>query len=606
LQQQQQQQQSAKPRHTHTAFAKSRGQDPFDADSFQAASSASEDEEERQERLAKEEEHRREARLFVAAYKGSQTDMVARLPNELLCHLLLFLDFPTVMASAVRVNRAWRWALRDEECWRTVAIRNLTQCNDRTIAASSSCWARLNEADFSGCQLGDSGVHTLALNCSELKTLSLSRCVTIGDQALRSLAHHCPLTSLDVSFCEKVTDAGVGSLAKGLRGRLHTLNLQRCRSVQDPALYQLARHCPQLRNLDLTWCRQVTDKGLGVLASRCTRLRVLKLRWCALVTDLGVCHLTRHARALEHLSLDHCRELTDTSVGEIAQHLDQLRSLSLLFCDKLTDTAVTHLKAARCLGLISLTLDYCDHVSVGALQSLLVFEAAPDSIQWPEISYPPTYSRRASRVSTARARRESARAPVSTAGAWGIELGGGGGDNSGLDDEEGDSEDGWGDSDTVLLEEEGAPISTKLAANFAATAAANFGGRPGSALNIIGTSRATLPALGPLDLGDAWSRIGTLNTTAAANCAYQCHQPNENYADSICLNAKTINPFVRCCGHPRFRQDGTQEQGRHSCDEFGAERRPLSPRDAQQQVVPAHLPGAGATYLHSGRVCECV
>jgi len=85
-----------------------------------------------------------------------------------------------------------------------------------------------------------------------------------GDGALVSatgrLLHASRLASVDLSFCERVGDAGVRALAA-------------C--------------CPLLTRVNLCDCRGLTDAGVESLVRRCKRLESLSLELCTKVTDVG-------------------------------------------------------------------------------------------------------------------------------------------------------------------------------------------------------------------------------------------------------------------------------------------------------------------------------
>jgi hypothetical protein len=66
------------------------------------------------------------------------------------------------------------------------------------------------------------------------------------------------LTELDLFYCHKMTNLGLGHLALG---------------------------CPQLRRVTLDGCNRVSSGGLSVLVASCTRLSVLSLTGCNLPAD---------------------------------------------------------------------------------------------------------------------------------------------------------------------------------------------------------------------------------------------------------------------------------------------------------------------------------
>jgi hypothetical protein len=70
------------------------------------------------------------------------------------------------------------------------------------------------------------------------------------------------LTKIDLSYCDKLTDGGIGELARHCTG-LTTVNLSRCYELTDGGLCELARHCAGLTTVNLSHCNKLTDGGLG-------------------------------------------------------------------------------------------------------------------------------------------------------------------------------------------------------------------------------------------------------------------------------------------------------------------------------------------------------
>jgi hypothetical protein len=67
-------------------------------------------------------------------------------------------------------------------------------------------------------------------HCPALRSLDLSFCEMVGDDALKSVAERCPkLEALDLTGCRLVTDAGCSHLAR-LKG-LVSLKLELCNKV---------------------------------------------------------------------------------------------------------------------------------------------------------------------------------------------------------------------------------------------------------------------------------------------------------------------------------------------------------------------------------------
>jgi len=95
----------------------------------------------------------------------------------------------------------------------------------------------------------------------------------IGDDDLAHLKDLTALQTLDLSGCERVTDAGLAHL-KGLTA-LQSLNLMGCDEVTDAGLAHL-KALTALQRLGLTGCDKVTDAGVADLKKVLPRLRVYR------------------------------------------------------------------------------------------------------------------------------------------------------------------------------------------------------------------------------------------------------------------------------------------------------------------------------------------
>ena len=50
----------------------------------------------------------------------------------------------------------------------------------------------------------------------------------------------------------------------------------------------IAQNCAQLQSLNLGWCDDITDKGVTSLASGCPDLRAVDLCGCVLITGIDL------------------------------------------------------------------------------------------------------------------------------------------------------------------------------------------------------------------------------------------------------------------------------------------------------------------------------
>lgn len=190
---------------------------------------------------------------------------------------------------------------------------------------------------------------------SELHTLILQDCQALSDEALRfiSLGLGGCLRTLDLSFCASVTDSGVKWLAR--MPSLRELNLRSCDNVSDIGMGYLAENGSRLTSLDVSFCERVTDAALVHISQGLLHIRALSVNACG-VGDDGLARLARSARDLTTLNLGQCSRLTDTSLHAVAQHLRHLESIDLYGCTRITTAGLERIMQLPKLKTLNLGL----------------------------------------------------------------------------------------------------------------------------------------------------------------------------------------------------------------------------------------------------------
>src|SRR5205085_2376421 len=84
-----------------------------------------------------------------------------------------------------------------------------------------------------------------------------------------------------------------------------------------------------LTHLDLSGCDRVTDAGVRAVADRLAGLTQLNLGCCDRVTDAGVVDVAGGLAGLTQLRLSGCKRVTDAGVRAVVMGLTELISLSL-------------------------------------------------------------------------------------------------------------------------------------------------------------------------------------------------------------------------------------------------------------------------------------
>lgn len=158
------------------------------------------------------------------------------------------LEPPELQCKAEAINAAV--ARLGDACGKTfeeLALWNLGLLRDRAVITLSECcryccitdchylvaswfaYFRTDASDLSAFVLSSGGA---------LRALSLNGASIITDRAVLSVAHHCAkgLTELDLSWCQRLTDEGLGLLADCCKS-LHTLRLWGCNRCEGRALH---------------------------------------------------------------------------------------------------------------------------------------------------------------------------------------------------------------------------------------------------------------------------------------------------------------------------------------------------------------------------------
>ncbi|CAK0782811.1 hypothetical protein CVIRNUC_006006 [Coccomyxa viridis] len=233
------------------------------------------------------------------------------------------------------------------EALRTVNLEFTVGIDDGNLETLSHY--PLVTVNLNGCQkLTDSGVARFIKACPTLQELSLYWNLNVGLQTLGALSTSCTgLTSLNLSGCKSVTDAGIIQLAAACTA-LRQLDLTRCVKLGDAAYAAIAQHCTQLQELrlyasmpsaravlgfsalkqlqlvDICGAHQVTGmphykEAIAALAAGGC-LQHVNLTWCIQLTDAAVIALAKGSPNLQLLSLHGIRGITDAAVDTLAQH----------------------------------------------------------------------------------------------------------------------------------------------------------------------------------------------------------------------------------------------------------------------------------------------
>ena len=154
---------------------------------------------------------------------------------------------------------------------------DLSYCSSITPVAvdliSERC-SRLQEISLKGlARLSAKKVGRLCKRCPGIQALSLAHCKRVDDETIKSIVRELWLEELDVSYCGKITDDALASIAQGCGGLLR-LDVSWCRKITELGLEDVVSSCSWLQELRLTGCDSISDQKLNALQSRHGNLTV--------------------------------------------------------------------------------------------------------------------------------------------------------------------------------------------------------------------------------------------------------------------------------------------------------------------------------------------
>lgn len=205
--------------------------------------------------------------------------------------------------------------------------------------------------------------------------INLHDCNKLTDTAVDHIMKRaCHIRTLNLAGCGNLTDMSCSFIVKdpvagSRRGAsLTSLNLSYCLRITDQGIARLVASLSCLRYINLAGCVQLTDQGVFTLVSTCTRLQEVVFAQCKQLTDKSMCYLADYLW-VEDLDLSHCNKMTDDGIEVIALEFAGLRSVRLKRCIRLTERTLDVL-SMYCSHLKEIDLQDVPNCSVGAVDRL--------------------------------------------------------------------------------------------------------------------------------------------------------------------------------------------------------------------------------------------
>ena len=265
-------------------------------------------------------------------------------------------------------------------------------CDEDAVVPALASWVcghastlRLSTAD-----VGDRGLAALLapgrrLLESRVSRVDLSFCTRLTDAALVALSMLPHLAALNLDGVHRLSNRGVYDLASTVGRSLCELSLDG-ESLTDHWLQQLLSVLPKLDSLEISFCEALTDASLASLKQHKRRhraFRKLALRkgfafsdeaMMELLSAPGSCAMGHHgafASELQELDLAECHALGDLTGIAIGEHCCNLRALVLSWCWGISDRSALAVLEG-CSELVSLRLVGLKGLTTASLATLPV------------------------------------------------------------------------------------------------------------------------------------------------------------------------------------------------------------------------------------------
>lgn len=256
----------------------------------------------------------------------------------------------------------------------TLELPGCCELNDEALAEAALSFPALEHVSIERCSLvGTVGVCALARECEFLASLNANDVNpdTFDDHAIVALADCRSLTELSVARACQITDCAIEALAGAASGRLRAIDVSYCERLTDASVGALVAAGGALERLGAASLPKLS--GVACIAGL-SSLVALNL------SGILPSQMSAHDFALLSPSLPHLTSLEleqwygarDTALE--AMHALKLERLSVCYAvvtyPYLTDGAFSDLFAIAGRSLVDLDLSWCEHVGDSSLRAL--------------------------------------------------------------------------------------------------------------------------------------------------------------------------------------------------------------------------------------------
>ncbi|XP_031498629.1 uncharacterized protein LOC116263153 [Nymphaea colorata] len=248
----------------------------------------------------------------------------------------------------------------------SLSLKGAYQLTDVGLLAVVSAAPTLSSVNLSDCSsLTEAGIYELADKLTtSLKELYIDGCQQLDAMAmLHSLLKLRNLEVLSVAGIQSVSDAFISSLVSVHGPKMKGLVLADCGNLTDSSIKAVAAQCSGLSTLSLNNLHILTDAAIRCLADGCRSIEVLTVNRCSFSDEAISVLLAASGQSLTDFSANGVKEVAHNTALSIASCCTRrLVRLDLSWCRKLTDEALG-LIADSCVSLRELKLFGCTQVT---------------------------------------------------------------------------------------------------------------------------------------------------------------------------------------------------------------------------------------------------
>eukprot|EP00466_Bigelowiella_natans_P018571 jgi/Bigna1/90449/estExt_fgenesh1_pg.C_710003 len=209
--------------------------------------------------------------------------------------------------------------------------------------------------------------------------ISLRFCAELENKDLELLAQFRNLKSVNLDYCQKVSDDGINTLLSNFKDLDHlslfwmpwltskttqylqglqsikSLNLSGVMHLSDNDVADVVRKAGrELRSIDLSRVKAVNEKTLKAIGTTCTHLHTLRMYACEAFSASALSHIGKVCAQLQILDICGSKYVDDECIEKLARGCPRLERLNLQWCVLVTDRSLVALASCRKLTSLSL------------------------------------------------------------------------------------------------------------------------------------------------------------------------------------------------------------------------------------------------------------